>query len=127
MFTCTPCGLQYNSKSGFYKHMRTKHEKEKKIYICNKCNTSFSKKLDLLKHIRHEIQINTLKSKLICSFEECNKIFSSFKTYQLYLNIRHMMDINNDTLNFEIFEGNNNVYNNLYIIKYLIINIILCN
>ncbi|KAF0724804.1 Uncharacterized protein FWK35_00031762 [Aphis craccivora] len=69
-----------------------------------KCNTSFSKKLNLIKHIRHEMQISTSKGKLICSFEECNKIFSSFKTYQLHLNIRHMVDINNDTLNFEIFE-----------------------
>lgn len=49
----------------------------------------------------------------ICSFEECNKIFSSFKTYQLHLNIRYMVDINNDTLKFEIFEGNNNVNSNL--------------
>jgi len=73
------------------------------------------------------MQINTLESKLICSFEECNKIFSSFKTYQLHLNIRHTVDINNDILNFEIFKGNDNVYSNLYIIKYLIINIIKCN
>jgi len=53
------------------------------------------------------------------------KIFSSFKSYQLHLNIRHMVDINNNTLNLKIFEGNNNVNSNLYIIKYLIINIIL--
>jgi len=85
MFTCTTCGLQYNnSKSGFYKHTRTKQEKEKKIYTCDKCNTPFSKKLNLIKHIRHEMQITTSKSKLICSFEECYKIFSSFKTYQLH-------------------------------------------
>jgi len=89
--------------------MRTKHEKEKKIYICDKCNISFSKKIDLIKHLRHEMQINTSKSKLICSFEECNKTFSSFKTYQLHLNIRHMVDIINDTLNFKIFEGNNTI------------------
>lgn len=77
MFMCTKCGLQYNSKSGFYKHLRTKHEKEKKIYICDKCNIRFSKKLNLIKHNkRHKMQINTLKSKLICSFEEFNKIFS---------------------------------------------------
>ncbi len=126
MFTYTICGLQYNSKPGYYKQMRTKHEKEKR-YIFMMCNTSFSKKLNHIKHIRHEIQISILKSKLICSFKECNTIFTSFKAYQLHLNIRHMVDINNDTLNFEIFEGNNNVNSNLYIIKYLIINIILRN
>jgi hypothetical protein len=52
------------------------------------------------------MQMNILKSKLICSFEECN---NSFKTYQLHLNIRHMVDIINNTLNFKIFEGNNNI------------------
>jgi len=33
-----------------------------------------------------------------------------------------MVDIINETLNFEIFGGNNNVYSKLYMIKYLIIN-----
>jgi len=88
--------------------INTKKE-EKKAYICDKCNTSFSKKLDLIKHFRHEMQNNTLKNKLICSFKECNKTFSTFKTYQLHLNITHMVNIINETLNFEIFEGNNNV------------------
>jgi len=68
------------------------------------------------------MQNNTLKNKLICSFKECNKTFNTFKNYQLHLNITHMVDINNETLNFEIFEGNNNVYSKLYMIKYLIIN-----
>lgn len=69
----------------------------------------FQKKNDLIKHLRHKMQINTLNSKLICSFQECNKTFSLFKTYLLHLNIRHMVDTINDTLNFEIFEGNNNI------------------
>ncbi|KAF0758384.1 Uncharacterized protein FWK35_00025280 [Aphis craccivora] len=83
MFTCITCGLQYNSKSGFYKHMRTTHEKEKRyIFVIN------------------------MKCKLV--LRRVNLFALSKNTYQLHLNIRHMVDINNDTLNFEIFEGNNN-------------------
>jgi len=86
--------------------MRTKHVKyEKNIYTCNNCNTLFyNKKKKLINHLKNEMQL-TQNYKQVCSFENCNKIFKTFKMYSNHLQTMHEVNIVHNKLHFNTIEG----------------------
>jgi len=93
MFICKVCELQYNSKSGYNKHVRKKHVKyEKNIYTYNNCNTLFYNKKKLINHLKNEMQL-TQNYKQVRSFENYNKIFKTFKMYSNHLQTMHEINI----------------------------------
>lgn len=101
MFICKICGLQYNSKSGYNKHIRIKHEKkDKAIYTCNYCNKIFTNK----KHLKNEMQLPK-NYKYICSFENCNEQFKYISLYKNNFTVIHQIDIVNSSHNFSAIEG----------------------
>lgn len=105
MFICKVCELQYNSKSGYNKHIRTKHVKfEKKTYTCNNCDTLFYNKKLLINHLKNEMQLTQIY-KQICSFENCNKVFKTFKMYSNHLETIHKINIGRNKLHFNTIEG----------------------
>lgn len=98
MFSCKVCELQYNSKSVYNKHM--KHEKN--IYTCNNCNTIFYNKKLLISHLK--MQLTQIYNQ-VCSFENCNKMFKTFKMYSYNLETIHGINIFHNKFNFNTIEG----------------------
>lgn len=78
MFTFKICGLQYSSKSGYNKYVKTKQENRKNItmllFINNNCNKLFTNKKNLTAHIKNKLKL--IKTyKYICSFKNYNEKF----------------------------------------------------
>lgn len=111
MFPCTVCDMQFQSKSGYYKHFRTKHKTNQKyndnIFTCYNCRKSFSNKKHLIRHLKDEMQmIQNVNYKHKCSFENCNETFRLMKMYRVHLEIAHEVDVTHNTFKFNTIEGN---------------------
>jgi len=59
----------------------------------------------LINHLKNEMQL-TQSYKQVCSFENCNKIFKTFKMYSNNrLKTMHEINIVQNKLNFNTIEG----------------------
>jgi len=131
---CSLCNKEYANRRNFLKHNRKVHgifvEKPPKLpkspkppkppkrpkpqrisrpslsYKCNECQQEFSKKNDLIRHIKyHEFhELSSKGRRLICP--ECDESGTSYAELRKHITVVHNIELRTEKLTFDAEEGN---------------------